>query len=435
MPYDKANKIGLNRENFVLTPSSTSVVSETAATDSDAAASPAEEVDLAMGIESDHGKAESTPADTSLVASDCDLQSSEIENETGEANTVSSSAICEELRIIALADEELEKRKAEIVAAARAAEAKAREADEKYRKAGNRLEKEVALRVSAEERLREIEESYRQQLSETEAEGMKRLEAEEALEQSEARIKQIEARLEEEAEARREAEAKLEEALEQFQIRIKDIETCAEEELEARLKLESEIEEARKTKVEAEKLMRAAEETANQAKIISDEAEKKFGAAEARLRQETELRILAEEQIKILAQSLNVDLGPGWSNLEIENSKAAASAVEPAISQEAYQELQAVLEAERKSRLVAEQTRDDIESRLRTADEKHRRSIAHYQTIVEQQQNKIQEMSMQIDDGKMFKWFPETKLVRYSMALGLLLIVLILLIIEAYRLI
>jgi hypothetical protein len=399
MPSDKAEKIGFKQGNFVLTPSSTSVVSETEVTDRDIAVPPVEENDLSM-IESD-----------------------------------SSSAMSEGLRIKALADEELEKRKAEIVAAARAAEAKAREADEKYRKAGNRLEKEVALRVSTEERLREIEESYRRQLSETEAEGMKRLEAEEALEQSEVRIKQIEARLEEEAEARREAEERLEEAIEQFQARIKEVENCAEVESEARLKLVSEIEEARKMKAEAENQMRAAEETVEQAKTIADEAEKKFAAAEARLRQETELRILAEEQIKILAHSLNVDLGPGWSGIEIENSEPAASSGESAVSEEAYRELQAELEAERKSRLVAEQTRDDTESRLRTADEKHRRSIAHYQSIVEQQQNKIQEMSMQIDEGKTFKWFPETKLVRYSMALGLLLIVLILLIIEAYRLI
>jgi hypothetical protein len=196
-----------------------------------------------------------------------------------------------------------------------------------------------------------------------------------------------------------------------------------------------ELEEAWKIKAGAENLIRSAEETSDQAKIIAREAEEKFSAAEARLRQETELRILAEEQIKILAHSLNVDLGPGWSSLEIESANPGSGAAQTIVSEEAYQELRAEIEAERKSRLVAEQTRDDTESRLRTADEKHRRSIAHYQSIVEQQQNKIQELSLQINDGKTLKWFPEAKLVRYSMALGLLLIVLILLIIEAYRLI
>jgi hypothetical protein len=53
---------------------------------------------------------------------------------------------------------------------------------------------------------------------------------------------------------------------------------------------------------------------------------------------------------------------------------------------------------------------------------------------VEQQQNEINEMSSQLKQIKTRKWFPEVKLVRYSMALAVLLIVLILLIIEAYRL-
>src|SRR5262249_22772735 len=81
------------------------------------------------------------------------------------------------------ANDELAKRKAQIVAAARAAETKARAAEERFRQIETRLEVELQNRRTAEMRVREIEDTYKRQISDLEAEGVKRLEVEETLEE------------------------------------------------------------------------------------------------------------------------------------------------------------------------------------------------------------------------------------------------------------
>src|SRR5262249_42231758 len=78
---------------------------------------------------------------------------------------IDEQAIARDLRAQNYAYEELAKRKAQILAAVRAAEAKAREAEGAFKQIESRLESEIAQRISAEARIREIEEDYAQQIA------------------------------------------------------------------------------------------------------------------------------------------------------------------------------------------------------------------------------------------------------------------------------
>lgn len=192
---------------------------------------------------------------------------SKIENRTARLTTGSLASASTGLQILAFADEEMNRQKAEIVAVARAMEAKAREANDRYRAVEIRLAEEIARRLFAEQRVREAEDKARA-------------------------------------------------------------------------------------------------------------AEEKLRAAEAKLEQETELRV-AQQQIQLLARSLNVNLDPGWSGFEAGITKAAAVTGRVVVSEKAPQQLLAEIEVERNSRLEAELTRDDAEARAREAED----SLARHQRL------------------------------------------------------
>ena len=92
---------------------------------------------------------------------------------------------------------ELEKRKAKLFAQARAAETRAREAEEKFEQFKSRLKQETNQRLGAEQRHRDIEEDRPRQLQAAEIERMKPTEAAMAPEVAEARLKQAERRIKE----------------------------------------------------------------------------------------------------------------------------------------------------------------------------------------------------------------------------------------------
>ena len=91
---------------------------------------------------------------------------------------------------------ELEKRRAEFIALACAAEARAQEAEEKCVQAENRLGQETNQRLVAEQRLRALEDRLRQQQA-VEIERMQTLEEAPAEGEAEARLKKAESRIKE----------------------------------------------------------------------------------------------------------------------------------------------------------------------------------------------------------------------------------------------
>jgi len=152
---------------------------------------------------------------------------------------------------------ELEKRRAELIALARAAEVRAREAEEKCEQIESRLEREANQRLDAEHRLRELEEEKLRQLQAAEIESVKTLKT--ALEQE-----------------HKEMEARLNEAEE----RIIAAETKAEEFALA-------LAEAERKRAESENLAQVARDDAR-------EIESLFAGAEARLK-EVESRLVEAE--------------------------------------------------------------------------------------------------------------------------------------------
>ena len=90
---------------------------------------------------------------------------------------------------------ELEKRRAELLALARAAETKAHVAEEKCEQAETRLEQETKQRQMAENRLRELEDERLRQRQEIELEGAKSLKAMLEHGELEARLNEAERRV------------------------------------------------------------------------------------------------------------------------------------------------------------------------------------------------------------------------------------------------
>jgi chromosome segregation ATPase len=83
-----------------------------------------------------------------------------------------------------------EKLRAEIIARAREAEEREREATERYKQIESKLRQEQALRRVAEQRMEEVEEEFRQRLAAAQAGDLTRLETELALAETKVRLKQ-----------------------------------------------------------------------------------------------------------------------------------------------------------------------------------------------------------------------------------------------------
>ena len=221
---------------------------------------------------------------------------------------------------------ELEKRRAELIALARAAEIRAREAEEKCDQIESKLEREANQRLEAEHRLRDLEEERLRQLQAAEIESVKTLKS--ALEQE-----------------RQEVEVRLNEAEE----RIK--------------RAESKAEELTHTLAEAERRRAEAENLANVARDDAREIESLFAGAEARLKEvdnrlmEAEARAAEAAEARRLAEGALREAQNKDDAAALAMEKAEAVTVALTESNNKRAEVEAVLRA-------AEEKRQQTEIRL-----------------------------------------------------------------------
>ncbi|MBL8188638.1 MAG: hypothetical protein JNK38_11555 [Acidobacteria bacterium] len=283
--------------------------------------------------------------------------------------------------------QEIERRKAAIIAIAREAEARSRDAAEKLRLAEAKLKEQSDLRQQAEQRLADFEEESKQWQNVAQSEELKRIEAEIAKVEFEERIKQ-------EAEARALAE----------KARAEAETACAQAEAKAR-NVEESYKHAEAKVRAAEEAARTAESLIYEADAIARQMEEKYKAAEANLRREAELRVLAEQMLKELA-SVVPSLEINWDNLESAMTQVTNITQAPALnvsSDEAQNELHLQIEAEQKARLVAEEARAeaetkaaDLEKKLRKAEEKYKTAEAGYKKVLRKQEEELRTLSEQI---------------------------------------
>jgi tetrahydromethanopterin S-methyltransferase subunit G len=293
---------------------------------------------------------------------------------------------------------ELEKRRTELLAMVHTAEARAREAEEKFQQTEARLEEESEKRQLAEKQVHELMGEYQQQLSSIAVEESKRREAERAHEESQARlkeaehwIKEAEATFNTETEARRLAEEAL---------------TESEEKAEEASRSLAEVE---RKWAEAEARARAAEENAREIEAMIGEVEavgqettERLKATEARAHEESELRALAEKRLKALEEDLSSYLEVDW--LKDEADTMAANVTRANVyHQESNLEYQEQIEAERSARIsaeralaVAEAKVSEAEAEIRRTDEKHRQSEAGLKKIVRKQEAELRTLSEQV---------------------------------------
>lgn len=290
--------------------------------------------------------------------------------------------------------EELERRRAAIIAIAREAEIHSREAADKFRQAEARLKEETDLRMLAEQRvaqveaqLRQIEEESKQWLETAQAEENRRIEAEKAKVELEARLRQ-------ESQARQLAEQSRAEVEERIKIAERALDSAKKAWKEAEAKAQA-----------AEETARAAEALIYEADAIARNAEEKVQTVEANLQREMELRTLAEQMLNELAAS-SPHLELNWGKLGAAFSQVGSSVpVERAAAPdtEALNQLRSQISAEQKARIAAEQSRADAEAKaqelevkLRKADEKFRTTENGYKKVLRKQEEELRSMSEQV---------------------------------------
>lgn len=284
--------------------------------------------------------------------------------------------------------EEMERRRAAIIAIAREAEVRAREADETYRQAETRLKQETELRLAAEGRVAELEQETKQWLAVAQVEEMKRIEAEAARQAAETRLR-------DESLARGEAER----AVALAGTRAEEAERAR---VEAGLRAETaeqSLREAERQRDAAAARAHAAEETArevealiNEADAIARAAEERCKTAEANLRREAELRALAEQTLQEVA-TLSPQLALSLGNTN--SSSSAANQQMSAADQDALRQLRAQFENEQKARHEAEVAARAAEAQLRKVEEKHRVSENGYKKVLRKQEEELRSLSGQ----------------------------------------
>jgi hypothetical protein len=327
---------------------------------------------------------------------------------------------------------ELERRRTELFAQVRAAEAKAIEAEEKCNFAMARLEQETAQRKLIEQQLRELEDDYLQRLSTLEAEEAKRREAEKASEKADARLKEADARINEEIETRKQAEKARADAeaksnsvmlaLAGAEHKRSEAEARAEAARIALLEIEQQKAESEARAHIAEENAREIESLIAEAESIAHAANERYKNAESRLKHEVELRAASEQKLKALEDELSSYLGLDWSKIETTASQTAPAAdivqledarineevVQKLESQlnettKAIKELQAQVELEQKARLAAEKSRSaaefkltQVEAELRSSQEKHHQSEAGLKKMLRKQEAELRSFSEQV---------------------------------------
>jgi hypothetical protein len=301
---------------------------------------------------------------------------------------------------------ELERRRSELYAAASSAEAKAREAEERFQQVERKLAEETEKRLVMEQRFRDLEDEYLQRLSATEAEEFKLLESQVAREEAETRLKEAESRL-------KEAEARTIEESEKLAQRENAL-IEAEEKAKA---ASSALEEAQRKSSEAENRARAAVRNVREIEALFDEveavaqaAQNRYKAAEARLRRESELRVLAERKLKALEDELGSYLDLDLSKVDFDATRNGfiPGRVEAKVeAKEDTSGLRAQIESEQTARLTAEKARtaaeakvDELAEKLQKLEEKHRQAETGFKKVVRDQEAQLRSLSEQAPYAK-----------------------------------
>ncbi|MCI0662810.1 MAG: hypothetical protein L0220_17215 [Acidobacteria bacterium] len=350
---------------------------------------------------------------------------------------------------------ELEKRRSELFAMVRVAEARTREADEHWKKAEARLAEETELRQMTDKQLRDLEDEYLQKVGFAEAEELKRREAEVALAETDAKLKELEIRMSEaewlvseEVNARKMAEEALLEAEEKTAKTLQEAAEADRKKAEAEAKAREaeekaeqslrEMAEAEQRRIDAELKARQAEENAREIESLIDEAEAiarsandRYKTAESRLQQELEMRASAEERLKAMEDELSYYLDVEWTKMDPPGAPFNVSpdeviqvpqlreetgwqqqireetARQLLMQEEMARQLQGQIDAEKKSRINAEQSYAaaeakiyELEAELRKTEDRYRQSEAGMKKVLRKQEADLRSLSEQVQNNK-----------------------------------
>jgi hypothetical protein len=347
------------------------------------------------------------------------------------------------------AEVEMDRRRADLAALARAAEAKAKEAEEECEQAEGRLEQELKERLLAEQRLRELEENRLRKLQAgIPIEAPQPRTASWAQPGTEVRLKEAETRAKESQEWAKGAEteihslrAKLVEA-EQKRSKTEALAHAMGE--KARL-LESHVETARAALAEANRKTAEAEATARimeekaramesllaEAEAVGRQATEKYQTVEFELQSEAKQRAAAEQKLKEFEDELGSYLELDWSKDEPDLSRAVVVRQSGGTEEAAAQfqaQFQAQVEAERRARREAEGARSTLELRMREMEKALRIAEENNRQIAALNLAKSAEddQTYTVQKRKGFKY--EFKFIGYGMAIALLLVALTVLI-------
>jgi hypothetical protein len=338
---------------------------------------------------------------------------------------------------------EVERRRAELAALARAAEARVKEAEAKCEQAEGRLEQELKERLLAEQRLRELEENrLRKQQTVIPIEAPQPRTAawaqqpgtEARLKEAEARVKGIESRAKEAETETQSFRARLTEA----EQRRAKAEAVAQAAVDKARGLESQagatrtaLAEANRKMAEAEAAARVSEEKARAMETLVVEAEaagrqatERYQTVESELQYEAKQRAAAEQKLKEFEDELGSYLELDWSKDEPDLSRAVAVR-QNALADEAAAQFHAQVEAERRARREAEETRTTLEFKVREMEkalriaEENNRQIAALNLA----KSADEEQTYTVKKRKGSKY--EFKFIGYGIAIALLLLVLI----------
>src|SRR5262245_44889905 len=330
---------------------------------------------------------------------------------------------------------EVERRREELAALARAAEVRAKEAEEKCEQAEGRLEHELKERLIAEQRLRELEENrLRNQQTAVPIEAPQPRTAAWAQPGTEARLKESEARAKEaeieiqslrarlmESEQRR---AKVESVARAAVDKARELESQAEPAKAAWAETNRKIAEAEATARVAEEKARAMEALIFEAEAAGRQATERYQTVEAELQYEAKQRAAAEQKLKEFEDELGSYLELDWSKDEPDLSRAVVVR-QNAAADEAAAQLQAQVEAERRARRDSEDARATLEIKIREMEktlriaEENNRQIAAFNLAKSVDDD--QTYTVKKRKGRKY----ELKFIGYGMAIALLLVALI----------
>ena len=337
---------------------------------------------------------------------------------------------------------EAERRREELAALARAAEVRAKEAEEKCEQAEGRLEQELKERLLAEQRLRELEENRQRNLQTAiPIEAPQPRTAAWAQPGTEARMKEAEARAKGIESWAKEAETEIQslkaKLMEAEQRRAK-AESIAQSAVDKARELESQAGTARAALVETNRKMAEAEATARiaeekartiesiivEAEAAGRQATERYQNVEAELQYEAKQREAAEQKLKEFEDELGSYLELDWSKDEPDLSRAIALR-QNAGADEAAAQFHAQVEAERRARRDAEEARAALEFKMREMDkalriaEENNRQIAALNLA----KSVDEDQTYTVKKRKGSKY--ELKFIGYGIAIALLLVALI----------